>query len=138
MKILLAGFLSSFALAALAADAPPNAQLAAFFEREFVNQLEENPEQGTILGVPGYDDKATDFSLAAIARRKAHVKRAIAELERFDAATLSLQDRISREMLLYDLRMDDAENALYGDLPFGAGSDSWMRVSSMHGPQTFL
>nr|AUN35548.1 DUF885 protein [uncultured bacterium] len=81
----------------------------------------------------------TDLSFAAIAKRKAHVKAAIAELERFDAAKLSTQDRISRDMMLYDLRMDAEENALYGDLPFGSTSgDGWMKVSSMHGPQTFL
>jgi uncharacterized protein (DUF885 family) len=124
---------------ALAAEPAPNADLAAFFEREFQYDIEQHPEEATDLGIDGYDDKVTDLSFAAIARRKAHVKEAIAALERFDPATLSTQERISRDMMLYDLRMDDAENALYGDLPFGATSgDGWMKVSSMHGPQTFL
>jgi uncharacterized protein (DUF885 family) len=131
-----------FALAlvpALAAEPPANAQLAAFFEREFQYDIEQHPEDATEYGIDGYDDKMTDLSFAAIARRKAHVKAAIAELERFDGSTLSAQDRISRELMLYDLRMNDAENALYGDLPFGAGGgDGWMKVSSMDGPQTFL
>ena len=138
MRTIFAGILLGAASCALAVERAPNAALAAFFEREFVLGLEEHPEQATILGIDGYDDKSTDLSPAAIARRKAHVKSAIAELERFDPAALSTQDRISREMLLYDLRLDEAENALYGNLPFGASADGWMKVSSMGGPQIFL
>jgi uncharacterized protein (DUF885 family) len=124
---------------AFAVEPAPSAELAAFFEREFQYDIQQHPEEATQLGIEGYDDKVTDLSFAAIARRKAHVKESIAALERFDPARLSTQDRISRDMMLYDLRMDDAENALYGDLPFGATSgDGWMKVSSMHGPQSFL
>ena len=124
---------------AFAVEPPPSAELSAFFEREFQYDIEQHPEQATEYGIEGYDDKVTDLSFAAIAARKAHIKAAIAELERFDPARLSTQDRISRDMMLYDLRMDDAENALYAGLPFGAGfGDGWMKVSSMHGPQTFL
>jgi len=139
MRTIFAGLLLGAATCALAVEPAPDADLAALFEREFQYDLQEHPEEATVLGVDGYDDKVTDLSFAAIARRKAHVKATIVELERFDASKLSTQDRISRDMMLYDLRMDDAENALYGDLPFGATSgDGWMKVSSMHGPHSFL
>src|SRR5437868_3345820 len=88
---------------AFAVEPAPNADLAAFFEREFQYDIEQHPEQATELGIEGYDDKVTDLSFAAIARRKAHVREAIAALERFDPARLSTQDRISRDMMLYDL-----------------------------------
>jgi len=139
MRTILVALLLGASTCALAVEPAANADLAALFEREFQYDLQQHPEEGTILGIDGYDDKVTDLSFAAIAQRKAHVKATIAELERFDPAKLSTQDRISRDMMLYDLRMDDSENALYGDLPFGATSgDGWMKVSSMHGPQTFL
>ena len=122
---------------ALAKEPPPDKALAAFFERQFEARLKEFPEGATLLGVASYDDKLSDYSPAAIARRKRLVKQAIAELERFDTRRLSTQDRISRDMMLFDMRLIDQENAFYGDLPFGSTSDGWMPVSSMHGPQQF-
>ena len=59
---------------AIAAEPAPNKALAALFDREFKRGLEEHPEQATFLGMPGYDDRLTDLSPAAVARRKAHVK----------------------------------------------------------------
>src|SRR6476659_1665270 len=88
------------ATSAFSAEPGPDPALHAFFEREFVNGLEEHPERGTLLGLEGYDDRWEDRSPAAVERRKAHVKQAIAELERFDAAKLSSQDRLSREVFL--------------------------------------
>ena len=80
----------------------------------------------------------TDLSVPAIARRKAHVKALIRSLERFDPARLATQDRISRDVMLEDLRLEDELNGLYGDLPFGADqTDGWMQVSSMRGPHLF-
>lgn len=120
-----------------AKEPAPDKALAAFFERQFEVRMKEFPESATLLGVEGYNDRLSDYSPAAIARRKALVKRAIAELERFDARKLSTQDRISRELMLFDLRLIDQENAFYRDLPFGSTGDGWLPVSSMHGPQQF-
>ena len=133
-------FAAALALPVAAAEPPNNAALHALFEREFMWAVEQHPESGTFLGIPGYDDKVTDFSPQAIAVRKARVKRLIAELERdFPAARLNTQDRISRDMMMHNLRNLEEENAFYGDLPFAGGfADGWMQVSSMHGPQNFL
>ena len=60
---LAAAFIVSTALqAAPAKEPPPSKGLEAFFEREFVRGLEEHPENATFLGIPGYDDKVSDFS----------------------------------------------------------------------------
>lgn len=138
---LAAALLFVAAAPAPAADAasgrPPDKALNALFEREFANGLEESPERATYIGVEGHDHRLTDLSPQAVARRKARVKRVIAELARFDPARLSTQDRISREVMLANLRLADEEQALYGELPFGA-ADSWMRVSSMNGPHLML
>jgi uncharacterized protein (DUF885 family) len=115
----------------------PDKALHALFEREFRNNLEEFPESATYLGVPGYDHRLSDRSPASVARRKARTAQVIRELERFDAARLSTQDRISRDVMLTTLRNAREQDALFADLPFGA-ADGWMRVSSMNGTQLTL
>jgi uncharacterized protein (DUF885 family) len=61
----------------------------------------------------------------------------IAELKSFDPATLSKQDRISRDVMLDQLESARELDELYADLPFGA-NDSWMVLSPMFGPQQRL
>jgi uncharacterized protein (DUF885 family) len=129
-----------FALAtgcAFAAEPAPNKALNDLFDREFKRGLEEHPEQATFLGMPGYDDRLTDLSNAAVARRKAHVKEVGVELKRFDPKTLNTQDRISRAILLDTIDLTLQQDALYKDLPFSE-EDGWLPVSSMFGPQNFL
>ncbi len=36
--------------------------------------------------------------------------------------------------MVYDLRRQDALNALYGDLRFGAGNDGWLQITTADGP----
>ncbi len=127
--------LISVATLAAAKEPAPNKALNALFEREFKLYVAEHPQQATFFGLPGYDDKLDDYSPDAIARRKAHVKAVIAELGRYDPKSLSTQDRISRELALESLTINERENAFYKDLPFGADNDGWMQVSPMHGPQ---
>ena len=134
MRAAFAAALLVLAGSALAAEPAPDKALAAFFEREFQNGLQEHPERGTLLGLAGYDDRWTDHSPQAVARRKAHLRGAIAELERFPAGRLSTQDRISRDVFLYRLRLAAEEDAIFGDLPFGT-DDEWLPVSPMEGPQ---
>ena len=134
MRTTFAALLLGAATCALAVEPAPNTDLAALFEREFLNGLQESPERGTLLGLEGYDDRWTDYSPAAVARRKARVAKVIAELERFDPKKLSTQDRISRDTYLYQLRLAAEEDAIYGPLPFGA-DDAWLAVSTQEGPQ---
>ena len=119
---------------AIAAEPAPNKALAALFDREFKRGLDEHPEQAPFLGIPGYDDRLTDISDAAVARRKAHVKEVAAELRKFDPKTLNTQDRISRAILLDSTELEMQQDALFGALPFSE-EDGWLPVSSMHGPQ---
>ena len=125
------------ALAAVAPAFADNSALHALFDREFRHRLEEEPERATFLGVEGYNHRLTDRSPAAVARRKEHTRQVIAQLERFDAGALSPQDRISLHAMLDDLRLDAEEDALYGELPFGA-RDPWMPVSPTRNPQRLL
>jgi uncharacterized protein (DUF885 family) len=136
-RLALAALTAFAALSAISKEPPPNKALHALFDREWKRGLEESPESATLLGVDGYDDKLTDVSPEALARRKARVKPLIAELKHFDAKTLSTQDRISRDVMLDRLEILDQYNAIYADLPFG-GEDGWLVVSPMNGPQQTL
>ena len=126
------------AFAGYAREPAPNKALHALFDREFTLHLEEHPESATFLGIPGYESRLTDLSPAAVARRKAHVKKVIAELRRFDPKTLSTQDRISREVMLDGLVLSDQQAALYGSLPFADAFGGWMPISTMHGPHSLF
>ncbi len=133
-RTLLAASLLAASFAVAGAPPPRNAALHAFFEREFLNDLAENPETATFLGVAGHDDRLTDFAPESAQRRRARVRSAIAELQRFNPAKLSAQDRLSREVMLDDLRRTAQMQALFGPLPFDAGTDLWLPITTMWGP----
>jgi uncharacterized protein (DUF885 family) len=133
---------AAFAAPAVAAPEPdpgPDPALHALFEREFRRSQEEFPELATMRGNHAFNDRLHDKSPQAIARGKAHVVEVLAELDRFDPAKLSAQDRLSLAVMRENLRRADAMNALYGDLPFGAGmGHGWLQVSPMFGPQSLF
>ena len=131
----LAAALLVCAATAAAAQSRPDARLDALLEREYRYQLEEFPEQATMQGVPGFDDRLRERSPEAVARRRAHVAAYARELAAFDASTLSVQDRLSRDMELERARRTQAFERIYGDLPFDGDPTSWEPVSPMHGPQ---
>ena len=132
----IACIVASISLFASAAEPPKNLRLHAFFDRVFQTGLKENPIGATFLGVEGWNDRLPDGSAQAVARRKAQRKAWHAELQRFDPRALNAQDRISRDLMLESLRLDIAEDALYGDLPFASGyADSWLLLSPLQGIQ---
>ncbi|HEY2929371.1 DUF885 domain-containing protein [Piscinibacter sp.] len=133
-SLILAWLLVFSTLAGAEGPLPPDQALHALFEREFQLKLAEHPEFATFVGVPGYDDRLTDQSPAAVMRRRDHLKSVIDELQRFDARRLNTQDRISRDLMVEDLRLEDAFNALYGPLPF-SGIGGWLQVGPVRGPQ---
>lgn len=134
MRATLAAVLLACAAAAAAAEPGPDKALHALFEREFLEDLRESPETATLLGLPGYDDRWTDASPEAVARRKARTARVREELARIPPARLNTQDRISREVFLERLERGARIDAVFGALPFGA-EDAWLPVSTMQGPQ---
>lgn len=123
--------------AAPAAAAPvPDRALRALFEREFDDELAQYPEQATYYGEPGHDDRLTDLSPEAIARRKAHRAALIRELQRIDPRRLQHpQDRLSHAMMLADLQFEAQVDALYGALPF-SGLGGWRVVGPQGGPHS--
>ena len=102
------------------------ARLHAIFDDYWSWVERENPEIATFLGNDRYDDRLTDFSPAAIARRKAHAREILAHLRSFDARPLAEQDALSLAVL---------ESQLERRLRVAAFPVERMPVSSMGGPQ---
>jgi uncharacterized protein (DUF885 family) len=75
--------------------------------RDYV--LEEFPEFATYVGIRGHNDRWTDYSLAAIARRKAAQALPAKALASIDRAALSPADRLN-----YDLFRRRVEERLEG------------------------
>jgi uncharacterized protein (DUF885 family) len=119
---------------AAAAEPPPNRALAALFEREFKLDLQEHPENATYVGAEGLNDRLTDRSPAAVERRKQHVPQLLRELQRFDAARLNTQDRLSLALMRNDLQQQLQSQAFFRGLPF-EGLVGWSVVGPGHGPQ---
>ena len=102
------------------------ARLHALFDDYWSWVERENPEIATFLGNDRYDDRLTDFSPAAIARRKARAREILANLRSFDALPLAEQDALSLAVL---------ESQLERRLRVAAFPVERMPVSPMGGPQ---
>jgi uncharacterized protein (DUF885 family) len=137
MRLLLLVASLWFPLAPALAQTGPNKPLHALFEREFKYELAQFPGYATYIGVDDYNDRLTDLSLPAIARRKAHTKAVIREFERFDPKVLDAADRVSLALMLERLRERVAFDELYGSLPF-SGLGGWVFVTKDWGPQHYL
>lgn len=76
------------------------------------DHLRHTPEDATTLGDKRYNDRWSDLSIAetgrALLRNQSYVKR----LRAIDTAGLSVQDRLSAELLLRDL-LEDQESARF-------------------------
>lgn len=79
------------------------ARLHALFDEYWAWFERDNPEYATYLGDDRYDDRLTDLSASAIARRKAYVQQVLDRLRQFDARRLAGQDAVSLAVLKSDL-----------------------------------
>ncbi|MEC5215159.1 uncharacterized protein (DUF885 family) [Actimicrobium sp. GrIS 1.19] len=94
----------------------------------------EFPEAATARGDQRYNDRLTDLSPEAVARRKANDTSVLQKLARIDSTQLRGQDKISYAVFATTHKQAARLDAMYGALPFGA-ADSWLPVSPMFGPQ---
>ena len=86
-------------LSPVAGKADPTGDFAAL-QRDFETALlRENPETASAVGVHDYDDKVTDYSLAAQDRRAAEAQVLMGRLDRIDAAALAPGDRVNRAIM---------------------------------------
>ncbi|HEU0306405.1 MAG TPA: DUF885 domain-containing protein, partial [Lysobacter sp.] len=87
------------------ARAQPSATdvLHEFFAEEWERGLRENPESASYRGDNRYNDRWTNESLAAIRARDAADRDALAKLKTIDRNALSPQDRLSYDVMAWQL-----------------------------------
>lgn len=90
-----------------AAQAGPASEAArvlhALFDEEWERGLREFPEDASSNGDLRYNDRWTDYSLAAIERRAAADRAVLARLKAIDRARLSEADRLNYDVFLWDV-----------------------------------
>src|SRR5688572_6418985 len=96
---MLAAFWSPAADAASAADA----RFMHLAKDVIEDLLRERPEAATQLGDHRYDDRLTDYSAEALARREETLRRQLAEFERIDLESLTGANRTDAEILRMEL-----------------------------------
>ena len=102
------------------------ARLHAVFDEYWAWVKKENPESATYLGDDRYDDRLTDLSATAIARRKAYAQQVLERLRQFDARRLAGQDAVSLAVLASQLERR---------LRVAAFPMERLQLSPMDGPQ---
>jgi uncharacterized protein (DUF885 family) len=99
-----AAALSFTAPLASAAQAPdPAKALHALFDAEWERGLREHPENATSEGDARYNDRWTDLSLEAIARREAEDRAALDKLHAIDRSALPAADQLDYDTFAWQL-----------------------------------
>jgi uncharacterized protein (DUF885 family) len=80
--------------------------LHRFFEAEWERSLRESPETASYRGDRRYNDRWTDLSVDAIARREAADRDALARLRTIDRSRLSPADRLNYDVFAWQLERD--------------------------------
>ena len=80
-------------------------KLEAIIEREWEWGLKEFPTAATWVGDPRYQDQWPDSSAEAIARRNAHERVLLAELEGIERGKLSSEARLNYDLMLRNARL---------------------------------
>jgi len=78
-------------------------QLSALFAAMWEQNLKENPELASTLGDKRYDDQLTDYSVEAINAHLARARENIQKLSEIDTTGLSDQEKLSVQLMLNDL-----------------------------------
>ena len=131
--LLFAATLWLFAWATAGAQ-PASEKAHTLFDAYSEWQLRELPGYATAVGDHRYDNRLTDFSEAAIARRNAFVADLAKQLQGIDRNALVDHDRISYDVLAKVLDYDLRRFAVFGE-PDAAGADLWLSVTQFNGPQ---
>jgi len=87
-----------------AAAQAPSTELSKFFSDYFEERLRDEPEFATNVGRHDYDDRWADLSKAGREAHRGHLQSRLDELSKFSPSGLADQDRLSVELLRYDLR----------------------------------
>jgi uncharacterized protein (DUF885 family) len=100
----------------VASPAPsPKKQFDDLLKEEWEFELRSQPELATLYGDNRYNDKLTDYSLAAIQANYRQTQAFLQRFEALDVSSLAEQDRLSKELMLRKLRrsIEDVDLKLY-------------------------
>src|SRR5215475_14566235 len=64
-------------------------------------QMREYPEQATLAGYPGQNDRWTDLSAGAITSRRQHPQEVLSALQAIDRAQLNREDQLNYDLFLW-------------------------------------
>jgi uncharacterized protein (DUF885 family) len=133
-------------VAALLSHATPaqesaDQRFAALASEHWEWYARDAPESAALLGDNRFNDRLTDLSPEAVQARKAHWADLLKQLRSFDPAQLTLQNRVSLQVLTTIAANRTRVDGFFAGLPFGAGEFSqmgWSPVTPMYGPQLEL
>ncbi|HUR82917.1 MAG TPA: DUF885 domain-containing protein [Thermoanaerobaculia bacterium] len=91
-------------LVASAAFADEAETLRRLFDEDWEWQLRDNPESATSLGDKRYDDRLTDRSSDAWARRREHANDMLSRIQAIDRTKLRAADQLNYDLFLYQAR----------------------------------
>src|SRR5258708_20338852 len=106
--------------------APAAQRLHELFDLAFRNENVEHPETATFRGVPGQNDRWTDLSPDAIARRKEDAQALLRAVRSVDRGKLASADQLNYDLFLRNVE-DDVDEARF-PLEF-------LALSQLSGPQ---
>jgi uncharacterized protein (DUF885 family) len=125
------------------APAPPPAadttrRLRAFLDADWKYWVSEYPENATSYGYPGENDRWTDYSPLAIARRNQHLRQSLAQLEAIPRAALPAGEQLNYDLYHEELQTTIDGLAYHGDafpLASEAFASLYMPIDQMGGVQ---
>jgi uncharacterized protein (DUF885 family) len=100
----LAVLVSTIPFAAAQASSPSTAEVSKFFADYFEERLRDEPEFATNVGRHEYDDRWADVSKQGRELHRSHLQGRYDQLQKFSLNGLADEDRLSVELLRYDLR----------------------------------
>jgi uncharacterized protein (DUF885 family) len=101
-------------------------RLHEFFKLDWEHTMQESPEFATEVGYPGQNDRWTDQSLEAIARRKGEQRSRLKVVESIERAKLNQADQLNYDLLRKGVQ-DDIEGQKF--------KGEYMPMTQMNGVQ---
>jgi len=105
MRKLAAALLLLFCCFPALADPTEGEKLHQLYAEEWEWQLRDNPEGATLMGDRRYDDRLTDRSSDAYARRREHVRESLTRIQAIDRTKLSAADKLNYDVFLDQIRI---------------------------------
>jgi uncharacterized protein (DUF885 family) len=115
--------------------------LRAFLDADWKYWVGEYPENATIFGYAGENDRWTDYSQQAIDRRNQHLHQSLAEIEAIPRAALPAAEQLNYDLYHEELQITIDGLAYHGDaFPLASEfpENLYIPVNQMGGVQQYI